>query len=114
MSYPRIFATPGVGAFAEEIDAERGRQIAKFGDQLDLPDGTGLPVYRHAANRYRDQADRNAASGFLTDRDVLLEEVYEALAEKDPARLRAELIQVAAVCAKWIYKIDQRESGNDQ
>lgn len=109
MSYPRIFSVPGVGDFAEEIDAERRRQITKFGDQLDLPDGTGLPVYRHAADRYREQADRNAASGVLTDRDVLLEEVYEALAESDPALLRAELIQVAAVCAKWIYKIDNRE-----
>lgn len=110
MSYPRIFATPGVGAFAEEIDEERRRQIDKFGDQMDLPDGTGLPVYRHAADRYREQADRNAAAGVLTDRDVLLEEVYEALAEDDPTRLRTELIQVAAVCAKWVYKIDHREN----
>ncbi|MFJ8023339.1 hypothetical protein [Streptomyces sp. NPDC096311] len=108
MSYPLVFANPGVRQFAEEVDAERGRQIAKFGDQHH-PDGTGLPVYEHAARRYREQADRNAASGVLAWRDVLLEEVYEALAEADPAALRAELVQVAAVCAAWIADIDSRE-----
>ncbi len=109
MSYPRIFVTPGVGGFAEEVDDERQRQDATFGDQMDLPDGTGLPIYRHAANRYRDACQRAADSGLLANRDILLEEVYEALAESDPERLRKELIQVAAVCAKWIYKIDHRE-----
>lgn len=107
MSYPTLFTTPGVRQFAEEIDAERGRQLAKFGDQHH-PDGTGLPVYEHAARRYRDQADRNAASGVLAWRDVLLEEVHEALAESDPALLHAELVQVAAVCAAWIHDIDGR------
>lgn len=109
MSYPRIFSVPGVGDFAEEIDAERRRQITKFGDQLDLPDGTGRIGDRNTADYYRDACQRAADSGVLTDRDVLLEEVYEAMAESDPALLRAELIQVAAVCAKWIYKIDHRE-----
>lgn len=105
--YPTLFSNPGVKAFAEEIDAERGRQLRKFGEQHH-PDGTGLPVYEHAANRYRDQVDRNAASGVLAWRDVLLEEVYEALAESDPAKLRTELIQVAAVCAAWIRDLDSR------
>jgi hypothetical protein len=107
MSYPTLFTTPGVKAFAEEIDAERQRQIAKFGDQH-LPDGTGLPIYEHAARRYRAQADRNADSGVLAWRDVFLEEVYEALAESEPAKLRVELIQVAAVCAKWVADLDRR------
>lgn len=109
MSYPTIFTTPGVKDFAEEIDAERQRQLAKFGDQHH-PDGTGLPIHQHAANRYRDAADRNAAAGVLTWRDVLLEEVYEALAESDPAALRTELVQVAAVCAAWISDIDSRRA----
>jgi hypothetical protein len=39
---------------------------------------------------------------------VLNEEVAEAFAESDPAKLRAELLQVAAVCAAWIYDIDTR------
>jgi hypothetical protein len=105
--YPHLFRTPGVARFAEAIDAERQAQLAKFGDQHH-PDGTGLPVYQHAARRYRDQTQRNADAGVLAWRDVLLEEVYEALAESDPARLRAELVQVAAGCAAWISDLDQR------
>ncbi|OKJ06812.1 hypothetical protein [Kitasatospora sp. CB01950] len=105
--YPTLFSTPGVRQFAEQIDAERTRQLAKFGDQHH-PDGTGLPIYAHSAVRYREQADRNAESGVLAWRDVLLEEVYEALAESDPAKLRAELVQVAAVCAAWIHDLDRR------
>ncbi|MDX3637787.1 NUDIX hydrolase [Streptomyces europaeiscabiei] len=90
-----------------EVQAERERQDAKFGEQ-NHPDGTGLPIYQHSARRYRDAADRNAAAGVLAWRDVLLEEVHEALAEKDPAALRAELVQVAAVAAAWIAAIDRR------
>lgn len=37
-----------------------------------------------------------------TSPDVLVEEVAEALAEGDPARLRRELVQVAAVTVQWI------------
>ncbi|TQL21942.1 hypothetical protein [Streptomyces sp. SLBN-134] len=111
MSYPTLFTTPGVRQFAEEIDAERQRQLAKFGDQHH-PDGTGLPVYRHSARRYRDHADRAAASGVLAWRDVLLEEVHEALAESDEDSLRAELVQVAAVCAAWITDIDSRPTAS--
>ncbi|MGD1219981.1 hypothetical protein AB9Q10_16310 [Streptomyces krungchingensis] len=111
MTYPAIFATPGVKSFAEEIDTERQRQLAKFGEQHH-PDGTGLPVYQHSARRYRDHADRAAASGHLAWRDVLMEEVYEALAEDDPAKLRTELLQVAAVCAAWIADIDSRTSAD--
>jgi hypothetical protein len=99
--------TPGLAAHMVEVDAERQRQLAKWGDQHH-PDGTGLPVYQHAANRYRDQADRNAASGVLAWRDVLLEEVYEALAEADPKALRTELVQCAAVIQAWIADIDSR------
>jgi hypothetical protein len=35
--------------------------------------------------------------------------VEEAFAESDPTKLRAELIQVAAICAAWIHDIDQRQ-----
>ena len=38
---------------------------------------------------------------------ILLEEVFEALAESDPVRRRAELVQVAAVAAAEIEAIDR-------
>ncbi|MFD6294543.1 hypothetical protein ACFWFU_07030 [Streptomyces sp. NPDC060235] len=119
MSYPRLFTTPGVGAFAEEVDAERQRQIAKFGEQHH-PDLTGAAAEQCAAREMFDQwaqSYRAINGGTFDPRDpdrrldwtgILLEEVYESLAESDPAKLRAELLQVAAVCAAWIADIDSR------
>ncbi|MFJ2174366.1 NUDIX hydrolase [Streptomyces sp. NPDC087851] len=95
-----------------EIAGERRRQDDKFGVQ-NHPDGTGLSVYQHSARRYQDHAARAAASGTLAWRDVLLEEAHEALAESDPARLRAELLQVAAVATAWVEAIDRRTPGDD-
>lgn len=91
----------------QEVWAERKRQDERWGEQ-NHPNGTGLPVYEHAARRYRAQADRAAASGHLAWRDILLEEVYEALAEADVSKLREELVQVAAVAAVWIESIDRK------
>ena len=36
-----------------------------------------------------------------------MEEVAEAFEEHDPARLRSELVQVAAVAVAWVEKIDR-------
>ncbi|MFD3574740.1 hypothetical protein [Streptomyces sp. NPDC058644] len=106
--YPTLFTTPGVKAFAEDIDAERQRQIAKFGEQHH-PDGTADDF---TARTMRDSArmicEARAARGALTWVDVLDEEYWEARAETDPAKLRTELVQVAAVCAAWIADIDSR------
>ena len=99
-------------AVLAEIVAERARQDRTFGEQ-NHRDGTGLPVYQHSANRYRDQAQRAAASGHLAWRDVLQEEVYEALAEPEPAALRVELLQVAAVAVAWIEAIDRRQAAGE-
>jgi hypothetical protein len=106
--YPALFTTPGVKAFAEAVDTERQAQIAKFGDQKH-PDCTGAEYYVGMADQARDDVEHAAES--LTGPRwslILLEEVYEALAESDPAKLRTELIQVAAVCAAWIHDLDTR------
>lgn len=47
------------------------------------------------------------ANNKLTWEHVLLEEVAEALIERDLARLREELVQVCAVAASWIESIDR-------
>lgn len=105
--YPSLFSTPGVKAFAEEIDAERGRQLAKFGEQRH-PDGTGLPGDQGQADIARRICQKAADGGTLAWRHILQEEVREALAESDPVKLRAELLQVGAVVAAWIWDIDNR------
>jgi hypothetical protein len=113
--YPTLFITPGVKQFAEDVDAERQAQLAKWGEQRH-PDGTGprtaswgaLLHADEAAAAARNRCQRAAGRGDLTWRHVLNEEVAEAFAESDPAALRAELVQVAAVCAAWISDLDQR------
>lgn len=91
----------------QEVLAERIRQDQKWGEQ-NHPDGTGGSGAQYVADRYRSIVDEALKSNSATWRDVLLEEVYEALAEGDPTRLRAELIQIGAVCTAWAEAIDRR------
>lgn len=107
MSYPKIFATPGVADFAERVDDERQRQIRLWGPQP-LPDGAGLLVTVQQADIARQNCDDAFKAGDGTHAHVLFEEAYEVLAETDPVKLKEELIQLAAVCAKWIADIDAR------
>ncbi len=91
-----------------EIDYERDRQDAKHGPIQNLPDGTSFQdwgVIEAAAKAIYEAASRKGA---VTWRDVLMEEVAEAFATDDPTALREELVQVAAVCVKWIEAIDRR------
>ena len=97
----------------DEVMDERIRQDLKWGEQ-NHPDGTG-PYAFHihitgVADRYRQECESAAAVGECTFRHILMEEVWEAAAEADPAKLRAELIQVAAVAAAWAEAIDRRQS----
>lgn len=91
-----------------EVAAERARQDARWGEQ-NHPDGTDTQ-HRAYADDIRAAVQRNAANGTLTWHDVLSEEFAEATAETDPTRLRAELVQVAAVAVAWVEAIDRREA----
>lgn len=102
-----------------EIAAEAARAGQTWGPQTHLPDGTG-PDVRWTVSTERAAADladqfrllckQRAAAGIVEWLDILLEEVAEAFAEDDPARLRAELVQVAAVALRWITAIDTRDA----
>lgn len=89
-----------------DITAERKRQDAKWGEQ-NWPDGTGAPIWEAEAAAAKSATDANAQNGSVTYGDILIEEVYEAMAESDAANLREELIQVAAVAVAWVEKIDR-------
>lgn len=98
---------------AIEIIQERARQHTKWGEQ-NHPNGTGPQLVwaysgpaAYVAETARAECQRLSAEGLVTFADILLEEVAEALAEGDPAKLRAELIQVAAVAAQWVEAIDR-------
>ena len=107
--YPTLFTTPGLKAFAEAVDAERQAQLAKWGDQHH-PDGTGGRFYAERAVAARRNCQLAAADPDMGAQWalILLEEVYEALAESDPAALRTELVQCAAVIQAWLADLDSR------
>ncbi|WP_336642298.1 hypothetical protein [Microbacterium sp. MMO-56] len=102
-----------------EIVGERARQDEKWGEPHEVPNGTGPGVTFPGGDTFLELRDEiqaivDAAAPFGASRMswVLLEEVFEALAESDDARLREELIQVAAVAAKWVQIIDARAEGS--
>lgn len=90
-----------------EVLRERKRQDAKWGQQNHL-DGTGTKFYRAKSTSTRIACQTAFASGEGTWAHVLLEEVYEALAETDPELIAEELVQVAAVAVAWVEHIDRR------
>ncbi|HET8581742.1 MAG TPA: hypothetical protein VFL65_00710 [Jatrophihabitans sp.] len=96
----------------DDLIAERGRQLAKWGEQSHR-NGTGWARDAGRAREARFMCDQAASIGLLTWRHVLDEEVCEAFAETDHAKLRAELVQVAAVCAAWIDCLDRTATTND-
>jgi hypothetical protein len=100
---PDTAYSPVYGAIARE----RTAQDAKWGEQ-NHPSGTGIPGSRVLADEARRWTDMQAAEKTLKWVDILEEEVAEAAAESDPAKLRAELVQVAAVAVAWIEAIDRR------
>lgn len=105
------YGLPGsLRAALADVAAERVAQDARWGIQEKLPDGTGPggPDGASAAARARREVEEASRAGTLTWRHILHEEVLEAFAEDDPARLRAELVQVAAVAVKWIQDLDRR------
>ena len=100
----------------EDTAAERERQLRKWGLQSH-PDGTGervevIPLWDAVdfAEWAKSATDAAAREGDVTWRDILLEEVAEALAESDPDLLKAELAQVAGVAQQWIDAIDLRRA----
>lgn len=92
-----------------EVYVERCQQDARWGIQ-DHSDGTGRPEDLTLAEAAKILNDHKAERGTLTFRDILDEEVREAFAETDEARLREELVQVAAVAVLWVEALDRRQS----
>ncbi|MEU5043212.1 NUDIX hydrolase [Streptomyces griseorubiginosus] len=98
---------PDAGILAE-IVAERERQDARWGEQ-NHRDGTGSLTQVLEADKAREGCQAAFARGDGTWMHVLIEEVFEAFAEDDPSKVRAELVQVAAVAVAWIAAIDRRQ-----
>ncbi|WNV90336.1 hypothetical protein [Umezawaea sp. Da 62-37] len=88
------------------VRRERIAQDAQHGAG-DLPNGTG-PVFWQMLVDARSNMAIAESMGVVSWRDVLLEEVAEALTESDPERLAKELVQVAAVAVAWREHLHRR------
>lgn len=104
---------------ASEIVDERKEQHAKWGEQ-NHPSGTGEGALEHLAamttgqtigrvsRAARGLCEAAVADGSLTYAHIAWEEIAEAFDEDNPTKLRAELVQCAAVFVAWIETIDRR------
>lgn len=91
-----------------DVAREMMRQHKLWGQQ-NHPDGTSSRgLDQDAAESAKQLCQEASSRGQLTWKHILNEEVQEAFAETDLVRLRAELIQVAAVAATWAEAIDRR------
>lgn len=118
-------------AILRDVAEERVRQDEKWGEQ-NHADGTGIDAAPLRAINFavddqwplgaydapslavaaREACQANGVPGSPdTWTAILLEEVFEALAESEPGALRRELVQVAAVAVQWIEAIDRRRAG---
>lgn len=92
-----------------EIATERDAQVARWGTQDHPSTYSDLDRKRAEknANHWKQVNDARVLVDKLTWDGILLEEVWEALAERDLTARRAELIQVAAVAAAEVEAIDR-------
>lgn len=103
--------------------AERKRQVAEYGFNETLEDGTGphrVWLYGTSGDLHLlsaveiEQAFREEYGGYSalhgqpTWMHLVREEIAEAFKEEDPEPLIAELTQVAALCVSWIERIRAR------
>ncbi len=111
----REYGRPWTQAVLIQIAKERQHQLDKWGEQP-LPDVPGPGMW--PLNLYltevgcKHSCQAAAAIGQCTNAHVLIEEVAEAIEAASDAThhaLRKELIQVAAVCVKWIEELDRRD-----
>jgi hypothetical protein len=91
-----------------DVFLERVFQNGKWGEQhhKDVSHDSNRAAFAALAKTYQHINDTNLAHPDWSN--ILLEEVYEALAEQETASMRQELVQVAAVAVAWIEDLDSR------
>ena len=103
----------------EAVFREREQQVARYGLNRDLEDGTGPDVrWLSGTHPYLDALPAEMIELVLrreydthpkpTWLRLVREEMAEAFKESDPVALEAELLQVAALCVSWIERLRER------
>lgn len=101
-----------------EARSEAYRQVELWGVQHHpVHQVIGRPTYSAGFRARADEWKRINAlrvdEGRLSWDGILLEEVFEALAETDPKKQREELIQTAAVALSMVADIDSKTEGEN-
>ncbi len=97
-----------------EVAEEMERQVAKWGEQNHSDYTVGGLLDTEAAvsaDNAKLFCDSKAELGTVSWNDIFVEEVLETVEEAEQgneAKLREELIQVAAVACSWVNAIDRR------
>jgi hypothetical protein len=86
----------------EAIKAERTRQ-----DELHpvvakrmLPIDMSIKYMQMASNKLKELTDKEEKDGTISWHNVFVEELYEIFSETDPAKIKEEAIQLAALCVR--------------
>jgi hypothetical protein len=96
------------------VDTEVQRQDERWGVQSHPLIGGSMPwvlrgSYEHFERQYQRVNAQRVEANTLGWDTILLEEVYEALSEKDPEKQIAELVQVAAVAVQAALAIKRAQ-----
>lgn len=97
----------------EGVEVEVAAQEEQWGEQLHPLNGgvmedKGVTYYAERAAQWKAQNDRRVQIGAIGWDGILLEEVYEAISEADPAKQLIELEQVAAVAVNAIRSLKRQ------
>lgn len=99
-----------------EIATERDRQDELWGAQnhpvhsAEVDPADDRLYYASEAEAWKIANRLRKQNGLLAWDGILLEEVFEALEQEDPAKQRAELVQAAAVVVAMIECLDRRHA----
>lgn len=99
--------TPLQAGIIREIFEEQQRAHGLYGNHHATKHGTGEHFWS-AAQRARALCGAKMDIGRETMADIFLEEVFEALSEKDPDKLETELKQCGAVIVTWLEKLRKK------
>jgi NTP pyrophosphatase (non-canonical NTP hydrolase) len=69
-------------------------------------------MYKHLAEKTKADNFVSMQQGDIAWHTILLEEVYEAFSETNPAKQREEMVQVAAVAVQIIEYLDRKMEAN--
>jgi len=98
-----------------DIATERQRQLEKWGDQTHPFTAIGAPAHKYLADQWKRRNDKMNdvnPDGIAWD-SIALEELHEAFAEEDPAKIRQEAIETAAVMVALVEQIDRQAVPQD-